>query len=123
MVSIGLTSCLCALSERSYSLWIRSASFIICSRVKYAVCCLGSVCGLGGVGGEGFGSVGFLSSLNLGKLIVDSFHCIFITQLTAPDRDKFTVLIGKIWVTVGYGVALNTALHMIMLHQGIDHIF
>ena len=84
---------------------------------------MGSVCGFGGVGSEDFGSVGFSSSLILSKLIVDSFHCIFITQLTAFDRDKFTAFIGKVRVTVGYGVALDTALNMIMLHEGIHHIF
>ncbi len=61
-------------------------------------------------------------SLNLGKLIFNSFHCILFTKLASSDGNKLAVFIRKIWMAIGYGVSSDAALHMIMPHQRIDHI-
>lgn len=45
-----------------------------------------------------------------------------VTEFTAADGNQFSALVSKIRVAVRYGVTPDAAFHIIVPHQGSDHI-
>jgi len=45
-----------------------------------------------------------------------------VTEFTAADGNKIPALVSKIRVAVRYGVTPDAAFHIVVLHQGGDHI-